>query len=112
MSKVMNSPADIRSKLRAVGAMTDRVTVITLAGWGSHPLNIVTNDYELTVTRTLRTIAGWVSDAVSGSPYATVDVKTLPNGVTVADARYYVRGCPNTFRIAFTDSYTPELRNN
>jgi hypothetical protein len=34
------------------------------------------------------------------------------NGVHVADAHYFFLGCPNTFRVAFTDTYTPELRVN
>lgn len=99
----------IAHKLAIVGKPTDRMPVITLTAWGYHPFGWPDDDPKPV---TLRTVARWLSTATSHDGTATVHVWTLPNGVIVADASYYVAGCPNRFRVAFTDTFTPELRNN
>lgn len=100
----------VLGKLSVVGKPSDKVSVITLRAWGQHPFGPPDDDQRPV---TLRTVARWLTTVTSHDPtFSTVHVWTLPNGVTVADASYYIAGCPNRFRVAFTDTFTPELRNN
>jgi hypothetical protein len=109
MTTIARRRRTVASRLMPVGKPTDKVPTITLSAWGQHPFSW---DHMPPKTVTLRTVARWLSETISHDQTGYVHVWTLPNGVKVADAHYYFRGCPNRFRVAFTDIFTPELRNN